>query len=53
MDVRVTPDLGMGIFSTIGILSVVLSIVKELLMIFLLFKGIKVADIYINKNKED
>ncbi|NMB27483.1 MAG: hypothetical protein GX987_05485 [Tissierellia bacterium] len=42
-----------GLYSFIGIFSVVLGIVKELLMIFLLFKGIQVANIYLKKNKDD
>lgn len=42
-----------GLYSFIGIFSVVLGIVKELLMIFLLFRGIQVANIYLKKNKDD
>lgn len=45
--------LGMGAMSAIGTLSILgslIGLVKEVLIIILLFKGIKVADIYINKN---
>lgn len=45
--------LGMGAMGAIGTLSILgslIGLVKEVLIIILLFKGIKVADIYINKN---
>ena len=44
---------GMGLYSFIGILSVVLGIVKELLIIFLLIRGIQVTNVYLKKNKEE
>lgn len=52
MNVNVNPSPSMTLFSIIQILTIVLSIVKEVLMIFLLYKGIKVANVYINKNNK-
>ena len=44
---------GMGLYQFVGIFSVVLGIVKELLIIFLLFRGIQIANIYLKNNKDD
>lgn len=52
MNVNVNPSPSMTLFSIIQILTIVLSIAKEVLMIFLLYKGIKVANVYINKNNK-
>ena len=43
-------NMGMGAFGALGILGLLVGLVKEILIIILLFKGIKLADIYINKN---
>ena len=45
------PGPGFGLFSSISIFTLLLTIVKEVLMIILLFKGIQVANEYLNKNK--
>ncbi|MCF6462578.1 hypothetical protein [Clostridium sp. Cult1] len=52
MNVNVNPSPSMTLFSIIQILTIILSIAKEVLMIFLLYKGIKVANVYINKNNK-
>ena len=52
MNVNVNPGPSMTLFSIIQILTIILSIAKEVLMIFLLYKGIKVANVYINKNNK-
>lgn len=49
MDINV--GMGMGAFGALGILGLLVGLVKEALIIVLLFKGIKIADIYINKNQ--
>jgi mannose/fructose/N-acetylgalactosamine-specific phosphotransferase system component IIC len=36
-----------------GVLSFILRIVKEVLIIFILVKGIQIANIYLKKNKND
>ena len=46
-------NLGMGIYGYIGVLSVILGIAKEILMIFLIFKGIQVANVYLKNNKKE
>lgn len=38
-------------YSFIGILSIILGLVKEIITIFLLVKGVQVANIYIKKNR--
>lgn len=43
----------MGVYGFVGILSIILGIVKELLIIFLLFRGIQISNIYLRKNKDD
>lgn len=43
---------GMGLYGAFGIFTVILGLIKEGLMIFILFKGIQVANVYINKNKD-
>ncbi len=40
-------------YGIIGIFSVVLGLAKEIIMIILLVKGIQVANIYINKNRDE
>jgi len=45
------PGPGFGLFSSISIFTLLLTIVKEVLMIILLFKGIQVANEYLNKNR--
>lgn len=44
---------GMGLYGAFGVFTVILGLIKEGLMIVLLFKGIQVANTYINKNKDD
>ena len=51
MNINASP--GMGLFSVIQVLTIVLGIAKELLTIFLLFKGIQVASIYIKNNRNE
>lgn len=42
---------GMGLYGVVGILSIILGIVKELLIIFILFRGIQITNVYLKKNK--
>lgn len=42
-----------SLYGFIGVFSVILGIAKELLIVFLLFKGIQIANIYLKKNKSD
>lgn len=44
---------GWGIYGAFGVISIILGLIKEVLMIFLIFKGIQVANSYLNKNKDD
>lgn len=41
----------MNAYGFIGVLGVVLGIIKEVLIIFLLVKGIKVANVYLQQNE--
>ncbi|CCQ92812.1 hypothetical protein CULT_110050 [[Clostridium] ultunense Esp] len=52
MNVNVNPSSGMALLSIIQILTIIIGIAKEVLMIFLLFKGIQVANVYLMKNKD-
>lgn len=40
-------------YGIIGIFSVILGLAKEIITIILLVKGIQVANIYINKNRDE
>lgn len=40
-------------YGIIGIFSVILGLAKEIITIVLLIKGIQVANIYINKNRDE
>lgn len=42
---------GMGFVSGISIIAMIVGFIKEVLMIFLLFKGIQVANVYLKNNK--
>lgn len=42
-----------ALYGFISVLSVILRIVKEVLIIFILIKGIQMANIFLKKNKND
>ena len=44
---------GMGLYGFVGILSFVIGLVKEIATIVLIFKGIQVANTYINRDKNN
>lgn len=43
-------NMGMNAISALGIISMLVTFVKEILIIIILIKGIQVANIYLNKN---
>lgn len=43
---------GMGIYGVIGILGIILGLAKEILIVILLFQGIRIANIFIKNNKD-
>lgn len=42
---------GMGFVSGISIITLLIGFIKEILMIYLLFKGIQVANVYLKNNR--
>lgn len=52
MNVNVNPSSGMALLSIIQILTIIIGIAKEVLMIFFLYKGIQVANVYLKKNRD-
>lgn len=44
-------QIGMGTFGFLSIIAFIIQFAKEILLIFLMYKGIKVLNIYINKNR--
>ncbi|MCR2045200.1 hypothetical protein [Anaerosalibacter massiliensis] len=44
-------QIGMGTFGFLSIIVFIIQFAKEILLIFLMYKGIKVLNIYINKNR--
>lgn len=43
----------MGLYNFIGVLSVILGIVKELVIILAIIKGIQIGSVYLKKNKNE
>jgi len=48
-----TPMQGMGIYGIIGVLGFVLGLAKEIFIIVLLFQGIRLANIFIKKSRNE
>ena len=44
-------QIGMGTFGFLSIIAFIIQFAKEILLIFLMYKGIKVLNLYINKNR--
>ncbi|NMA85972.1 MAG: hypothetical protein GX968_01460 [Tissierellia bacterium] len=44
---------GMGMYGVIGVLGLILGLAKEILIVIILVQGIRLANIFIKKNKND
>lgn len=47
------PMQGMGIYGLIGVLGIILGLAKEIFIIAILFQGIRLANVFIKKYKNE